>query len=65
MVAVARNAEVGQKLPIYVVGVAVSGDGQRELLTRVAETTGGAYRDASSVSELVGALAEFIDLIRS
>jgi hypothetical protein len=65
MVAVARNAEVGQKLPIYVVGVAVPGEAQREVLTRIAEETGGAYTEATSVSELVGALAEFVDQIRS
>jgi len=59
-----RNAEVGQNLPIYVAGLAVSGDAERQTLARIAEETGGLYRDAASASDLVRVLAEFVDRIR-
>ena len=59
-----RNAEVGQNLPIFVVGLGLSGEAQRQTLTQIAQETGGQYRDAGSASELVRILAEYIDLIR-
>jgi Ca-activated chloride channel family protein len=61
---ITRNAEVGQKLPIYVVGLSVTGADEREVLVDVADATGGLYRDAASASELVRVLGEFVDLIR-
>jgi hypothetical protein len=62
---IARNEEVGQRLPIYVAGLAVPGDSERQALARIAEETGGLYRDVASISDLVQVLAEFIDLIRA
>lgn len=61
---IARNAEVGQKLPIFVAALSVSGEAERELLATIAEATGGLYRDAASTSDLVRVLAEFVDVIR-
>jgi hypothetical protein len=59
-----RNAEVGQELAIYVVGLGISDPAQRQVLISIAEQTSGAYRDASGASDLVQALAEFVDQVR-
>jgi hypothetical protein len=63
-VPVQRNSEVGQELPIFIVGLGVPDGPQRQALAQLATQTGGLYRDASSASGLVQALAEFVDLIR-
>jgi hypothetical protein len=61
---VIRNAEVGQVMPIYVVGLTLENAGEADKLASVAAQSGGEYRNAATTAELVQVLAEFIDRIR-
>jgi hypothetical protein len=60
---ISRRQEVGQRLPIYVIGLGVEGD-DRELLAKIADETEGTYRSASDAGSIVSILEEYVQEIR-